>query len=215
VFSVQRGGLRQVFSQPADGGAAAQLVETPFAALATAVSSDGRYVAVVNDDRRGRNDILIHDRQSGATTPWLETEFDEDLAEFSPDGRWLAYTSDETGRPEVYVRPFPGPGQKYPISTQGGTGALWSRDGREIFYAEGPRMMRVEVASSPRFTAGAPEPLFTHTDLIWERPRNYDVTPDGKTFIMITRRPGSGTRSLRLVLDWVSELERLVPGGGR
>ena len=136
---------------PPMAGRRTQLAETPFPALATAVSSDGRYVALVNDDRRGRNDIWIHDRQSGATTAWLETPFDEDLAEFSPDGRWLAYTSDETGRAEVYVRPFPGPGQKFPISTQGGTGALWSRDGREIFFAEGIRLMRVAVATTPRF----------------------------------------------------------------
>ncbi len=216
VYSVQwAAGLRQVFSQPADGGAAAQLVETPFAALATGVSSDGRYVALVNDDRRGRNDIFVHDRESGATAPWLETEFDEDLAEFSPDGRWLAYTSNETGRSEVYVRPFPGPGPKYLVSTQGGTGALWSRDGREIFYAEGARLMRVAVHTAPRFSAGEPEQLFSNPDLVWERPRNYDVTPDGRSFIMITRQPGSGTRSLRLVLDWVAELERLVPGAGR
>src|ERR1700676_5576985 len=83
--------------------------------------------------------------------PFLRTPFNEGAARFSPDGRWLAYISDESGRFEVYVQSYPGPGGKWQISTEGGTEPVWTRNGRELFYRSGDKMMAVDVATQPGF----------------------------------------------------------------
>jgi Tol biopolymer transport system component len=106
----------------------------------------------------------------------------------SPDGRWLAYVSNESGGYEVYVQPFPGPGRKWQVSTEGGTEPVWSRNGRELFYRSGRKMMAVDIATGPAFAAGIPKMLF---DGDYARlttvfgGQNYDVTPDGQHFIMV------------------------------
>ena len=101
--------------------------------------------------------------------PIVQTRFNEAYPDFSPDGHWLAYASNESGRTEVYVQPYPGPGPRQQVSTDGGTGPAWSRDGRELFYtttqtvggqATHTRMMAVPVGLRPTFTAGAPRMLF-------------------------------------------------------
>ncbi len=211
------GSNRQVFEERIDGGGALQrVVKADFGALAESVSADGRYIAVTHDDRRDRNDILVHDRESGETRPFLATEYDEDHPAFSPDGRLLAYAANDSGRSEVYVRPFPGSGGKYTISNHGGTGPVWSRDGRELFYAEGDKLMRVGIERAPRFAASAPQILFETPDFVWERVRNYDVLPDGSGFVIVRRGAGTpATRTLRVVFDWFAELERLAPRGAR
>jgi Tol biopolymer transport system component len=210
-------GNRQVSEQRIDGGDTAETaVRTDFGTLAESVSADGRYIALTHDDRRDRNDILVHDRRSGETTPFLTTQYDEDHPAFSPDGTLLAYAANDSGRSEVYVRPFPGPGGKYPLSNHGGTGPVWSRDGRELFYAEGNKMMRVTIERTPRFAASAPETLFESPDFVWERLRNYDVLPDGSGFVVVRRGTGTpATRSLRAVFNWFAELERLAPRNAR
>ena len=215
-YLVSRGGAdgqRQILEQRLDGGPPETLVNPGFGALGEAVSADGRFIAVTHDDRRDRNDVQIYDAQRGEIEPFLVSEYDEDHPAFSPDGAWLAYAGNDSGRSEVYVRPFPGRGGKFPISNHGGTGPVWSRDGRELFYAQGNRMMRVAITLTPRFAAGQPEVLFETPDFVWERPRNYDVLPDGSGFVIVRRGAGTpATRSLRVVFDWFGELERLAPG---
>ena len=208
---------RQVFEQGIDGGDAPQrVVRTDFGALAESVSADGRYLALTHDDRRDRNDILVFDRESGATRSFLATEYDEDHPAFSPDGSLIAYAANDSGRSEVYVRPFPGTGGKYAVSNHGGTGPVWSRDGRELFYSEGDKLMRVAIERAPRFAASAPQILFEIPDFVWERVRNYDVLPDGSGFVIVRRGSGTpATSTLRVVFDWFTELERLAPAGAR
>jgi len=206
---------RQVYELRLDGGAPlASVARAGFSAQAEAASPDGRFLALTHDNRRDRNDIYLYDRQSGETRPLLVTEFDEDLPAFSPDGALLAYSANDSGRNEVYVRPFPGPGGRYLVSNQGGSGPVWSSDGRELFYAEGQRMMRVAIERSPRFSASAPERLFESPEYVWERQRNYDVLPDGNGFVMVRRGSATpATRSLRVVFGWFAELERLASRG--
>jgi len=142
-------------------------------------------------------------------------------ADFSPDGRWIAYVSDVSGRNEVYVQPYPGPGERVPVSTNGGAAPAWRQDGREIFYDEWRRgggaevnMMAVPVDTSDgRFSAGTPELLFSGSFFTFSPARYYDVTPDGQRFLMnqgIEPEP-EPPNELVLVQHWGEELSRLVP----
>jgi serine/threonine-protein kinase len=143
-------------------------------------------------------------------------------AQVSPDGQWFAYESNESGRFEVYVRPFPGPGAKSAVSTQGGDNPRWSASGRELFYRDPVRnrIMSVEVRTTPEFRAGQPRPLFAlHSEgygALAGISVGWDVTPDGQRFLVITSPEGqeSGVR-LQAVVNWFEELRRLVPPEGK
>ncbi len=119
--------------------------------------------------------------------PFLETPFNELVAMFSPDGRWVAYVSDESGRNEVYVLPFPGPGGKRQISTEGGGYPQWARDGRELFYLNDLQMMAVDIETEPGFTAGTPRLLFEggFVSRAGGPYPVYDVSADGQRFLMV------------------------------
>jgi Tol biopolymer transport system component len=133
----------------------------------------------------------------------------ENDAQVSPDGRWVAYESNESGKFEVYVQPFPG-GGKVPISTQGGQTPRWSSSGRELFYREPARnqLMAVDIRTSPAFVAGRPRALFELRTTTW------DVAPDGKRFLVLRgpETPLPGVR-LEVVVNWFEELRRRVPPG--
>ena len=151
--------------------------------------------------------------QDGEPSPLLETPFDKRAPRFSPDGRWLAYQSYASGRNEIYVQPFPGPGQRELLSSDGGTEPMWSLDGRELFYRQGNQMMVVPIEIEPAFRAGRAQPLFDAGRF----PSgggfftNYDVSPDGQRFLMIEGEGNSGPARLHLVLNWAEELKRRAP----
>ncbi len=118
----------------------------------------------------------------------LETTFNEHSPMFSSDGRWFAYVSDETGRDEIYLRPYPGEGGKRSVSTDGGSEPLWSVRGRELFYRNGDKMMAVSIDTEPELRVGTPDVLFEGRFAITDRPdipRNYDVSRDGRRFLMV------------------------------
>ena len=132
---------------------------------------------------------------------------------FSPDGRWLAYVSNESGRYEIYVQPFPGPGGKRQISTGGGIQPIWARNGQELFYRNGNRMMAVEITTDPTFSPGTPSLLFEGNYLsgIAFLPY-YDITPDGQRFVMIQEGwTDSAPTQINVVLNWFEELKRRLP----
>ena len=137
-------------------------------------------------------------------TPFLQTPFNDTQGRFSPDGRWVAYTSNESGKEEVYVVPFPGPGGKWQVSTAGGRVPRWTRNGREIVYqAPGDEIMAVEVSLAPTFQAGIPRALFKAN---LQRPPGwqYDVTPDGERFL-VNLRPGEQVSDpVTLVQNWAA-----------
>ncbi len=144
----------------------------------------------------------------------LQTPFDEHTGMLSPDDRWLAYVSNESGREEIYMRPFPGPGGKVQISTEGGAEPQWSRDGKELFYRKGEKMMAVAISAEPELAAGKPTLLFEGRYLsglsAGNPATNYDVAPDGR-FVMIRVEERTAPTQLNLVLNWFEELKRLVP----
>jgi dipeptidyl aminopeptidase/acylaminoacyl peptidase len=176
-------------------------------------SSDGRFVLFEQDDHKTHEDIWILDLDSDETRPFLETPFGEYDPRFSPDDRWIAYTSEESGRPEVYARRFPGPGGKVQISIEGGEFPVWSPDGRELIYRAGDTIMAVDIRAEDELAVSRPGLLFTSEvagDTI-----AFDLAPDGQTFVM---QVGVGTDVDRpqphVVLNWFAELARLVPTDG-
>jgi eukaryotic-like serine/threonine-protein kinase len=133
-------------------------------------------------------------------------------AAVSPDGRWVAYHSDETGRPEIYVRDMTGAGGRWQVSTGGGEDPHWSNDGPELHYGVGNRMMMAPVDGVSAFRSGTPRVLFEGVyDLRSDSLRSYEVDPATGRFLMI--RPldeGQPASSIRVTVNWSSELRRLA-----
>jgi Tol biopolymer transport system component len=158
---------------------------------------------------RGGADLMTA-AVGGEPEPLLAGPGSEGSLTFAPDGKWMAYGSDETGRYEVYVQPFPGPGGKWQLTTEGGKGPLWSRDGKEIFYTHGPRMMVVDVKTDPDFVPSKPRELFRFDFLRTPGPwTDYAVAPDGKRFLMVRQPPGHlQSRQLNLITNFGAGLPR-------
>ena len=158
--------------------------------------------------------ISLDDERS--ITPLIRTPFRENFPAVSPDGRWIAYESNESGQPEIYVRPFPHvDDNKWRVSRDGGTKPLWRSDGREIFYRDGNSVMATSVETSAGFEVGDPELLFERLYqpvLI----HDYDVAPDGQKFLMVkpveaVQQGLIAGQQIVIVLNWTEELKRLVP----
>jgi hypothetical protein len=127
---------------------------------------------------------------------------------FSPDGRWLAYASNESGRFEIYVKPFPEPGGKWQVSTGGGLEPRWRGDGKELFYlAPDDKVMAVEVGTGAAFEAGTPQALFV-TSLKNASGSHYDVTPDGQRFLLNRPIGEESSPPITLVQNWTAFLNR-------
>ena len=153
-------------------------------------------------------------------TPLVRTNANEQNGTVSPDGRWLAHESDEAGQSQVYVRPFPNvDGGRWQISQAGGTRPLWARNGRELFYLDTARhLMAVPVEASAAFNAGNPTKVFEAAYLVPNNGVTYDVSPDGKRFLMIKGRAAEATQPLTqpsmpmvVVVNWFEELKNRVP----
>jgi hypothetical protein len=152
---------------------------------------------------------LEPDRPGGERKPrpFAATKFIEQFAAFSPDGHWLAHTSNESGREEVYVQAYPGPGAKFQMSIEGGSRPVWSRDGRQLFYRIDNKIMGVDIELKPVFHAGNPKLRFEGK----YRPagHDYDVSPDGRRAVMIRdHEPKAAPTEIRVVQNWFEELKR-------
>jgi len=231
TFATALGGHENLFWKPADGsGPAERLTTSDHLHVAASWSPDGRTLAFVESRPETGYDIWMLPRD-GDLQPraFIKTRFVEAYPQFSPDGHHLAYASDESGRFEVYVQPYPGPGPRQMVSTDGGIGPTWSRDGRELFYttqgvvgrspqfaggqATLTRMMVVPVTLRPTFTFGTPQLLFQGSYGATSLIRSYDMTADGQRFLMVlpTQRPPVDAAEMILVENWIEELKRLVP----
>jgi eukaryotic-like serine/threonine-protein kinase len=167
---------------------------------------DGSAVAFHERKPNGERDIWIV-TPGGVPWPFLLTPFDEYLPRFSPDGKWLAYVSDESGRNEIYVQPFPGPGRKWVVSTGGGTDPVWSRNSNELFYRQGDQMMVASVAPTGlTFSSAPPRPLFQVGFDVGDDGPSYDVSPDGQWFLMTRGSHVQAPAQLDIVLGWLSEV---------
>jgi eukaryotic-like serine/threonine-protein kinase len=211
AFASNRSGGYKVYLKRADGAVEEELLgssedgEGP-----TDWSSDGASIAVSAQGGGTRWDILLRPVAPGAkTVPFAVTPSTEWFARFSPDGRWISYTSQESGRPEVYVRPFPGPGGKYQVSTQGGAHARWRRDGKELFYLtlQGD-LMAVNVTAAPAFQVSSPQRLFRIAEPRGPEGSQFSVTPDGQRFLVWVPQRAAAIPPTTVIVNWTSGLKR-------
>ncbi len=203
-------GVHGLFWQSADGSGGLEQLNK-FGGLPYSWSPDGKLLAFNNDASIWM--LRLAERKAA---PLHETTFKEGAAQFSPDGRWLAYVSNESGRFEVYVEPYPGPGGKWQISTEGGTEPLWNPNGRELFYRSGDKMMAVDIATRPRFSVGKPKVLFAgqfQPSPSQVQNANYDVSSDGQRFLMVKPGQDHAPTQINVVLNWFEELKQKVPAG--
>jgi dipeptidyl aminopeptidase/acylaminoacyl peptidase len=164
-------------------------------------------------------DIFVLDpSDEGGPRTLLATDFNEDRPALSPDGRWIAYESDETGKREVYVRPYPDVDSgKWQVSTDGGTEPLWAPDNSRLYFLANNKMMQAEVETEPTFQRRTPEALFDLDGFLLGEAalRDYDVSADGDRFLMMKLGSGSDSSSgsFRVVViqNWIGDLKRLVP----
>jgi Tol biopolymer transport system component len=220
IFTSEREGVRNLFWQAADGaGAVERLTESPDTQYPTGVSPDGQRLIFTEDFPATANDVMaIELDATRRVTPLVQSPFNERNGTVSPDGRWLAYEANDSGRFEVYVRPFPDVNSgRWPVSTTGGTRPIWSQSGQELFYISPTgAVMGVGVARGPSWTATSPTLLVKEgyfTIPAWWG-RSYDVSPDAQRFLMIKEGGADGTAapaSIIVVQHWIEELKRLVP----
>jgi Tol biopolymer transport system component len=168
-------------------------------------SPDGLNLAFDERKPSAERDIWILPKE-GAPAPFLMTSFDEWAPAFSPDGKWLAYVSDESGRTEVYVQPYPGPGGKWPVSTGGGTEPAWSPDGDKLYFRHRDQLVSVAVTLGTEFKAGRTQPVFESRYETIDGARNYDVSADGKTFVVVRSEGSAEPDRFNVVLNWFAEL---------
>jgi dipeptidyl aminopeptidase/acylaminoacyl peptidase len=204
VFASNRKGARNdLYQKPADGsGSEELLLQSADNKQPDSWSPDGRFILYGSSQNNG--DLMVlpltGDRKP---FPFLSTPFDEWHGVFSPDGKWVAYQSNESGRDEIYVRPFPGPGGQWQVSTQGGSMPRWRADGKELYYLapDFKLMAAAVVVQGASFAPETPEALFqTHVNLNTAR-QPYDVARDGR-FLIDTELETASTEPIHLLQNW-------------
>jgi serine/threonine-protein kinase len=219
AFMSSREGLAHIFWQLADGGGGLERLTSDAIDAPFSFSPDGQELAFVH--AAGLPEIRVLRIGNREQQAFLKTHAFQDSPQFSPDGRWLAYASEESGRREIYVQAYPGPGGKWQISTDGGTEPRWNRNGRELFYRNGAKMMAVEISTQPSFDVGKPRQVFEgryRSNPFGYAMPNYDVSPDGQRFLVVksVEQPQEqGPAQINVVLNWTEELKRLVPTGSK
>jgi len=219
TFQAIINGPRNIYRQLADRSALPEQLTTLADELSkqpTSWSPDGRVLTfnLADQNSNAWDIVILNKEENEEPQPFIASPNHECCARFSPDGKWLAYVSDELGRNQVYVRPYPGPDIKFLVSEEreGGGEPVWSPDGSELFYRSGDRMMVVSVQTEPTFRAGRPEVLFEGSYRATVGPlgyQYYDISPDGQRFLMIRR--DEAPSYINVILNWFEELKRLVP----
>jgi len=211
AYASRATGVDELFWMPADAnGEPEQLLERPSSnQRAYGFHPNGK--AILFQER-----VTFENRDIWTMTlgedprPFVASEFNELAADFSPDGHWVVYVSNRTGRNEVYVTSYPEPGAAFSVSSNGGTEPAWSPVGGELFFRNGDRMIAVPIQLEPELRIGTPVRLFEGPYDRQQFGRNYDVTRDGRRFLMI-KSESDPTAQIHVVLNWIQELEQLVP----
>ncbi len=220
IFSSNRGGDFDIYSEPADGsGPAEPILKRRYDQFPYSILRDGTLLYLEINPQTSRDIWTVS--PDGKATPLRVTPFNEGEARFSPGltsasgsaSGWVAYTSDESGRREVYVQSYPGGKNRKAVSSGGGSQPRWSPDGKELFYVTGDFV--VSVAFHPDGSFRAPRRLFDRSKFLVSdyRFQSYQPSADGKRFLMIRRDEGSVPRQLNVILNWSGELDQAGPGG--
>jgi serine/threonine protein kinase len=227
-YSGVEGTLGGIYWKAADNtGGITKLGSAPDRSLLpSSLSKDGKTLALLELSLAplGFDIGMMSMEGDHAIKPLLQGKYNEIFPKISPDGRWMAYSSNESGKYQVYVRPFPDveSGGRWQISTNGGDSPLWSPDGDELFYRQGDSFMSVPVETEPTFNPGNPKLLFKGTYLSMEtlalEGTIWNIHPNGKKFLML-KPPGSrgaasaapSPRKIVIVTNWFEELKKKVP----
>jgi Tol biopolymer transport system component len=215
VFASNRKGVFDLFEKPVSFARDERLLlETPDNKLPVDWSPDGRVLLFVNEDAVTGDDLCtVSVAEPQKPTRLLSGSYAESQGQFSPDGRWLAYRSNESGRWEIYLRPYPGPGSQQLVSRDSGIQPRWRRDGKELFYiAADGRMMAVPIhlpAEGETSDIGAPMPLFT-ARLAYPANQQfgYAVDPTGQRFLMWVVPDRTSTTPITVVQNWTASLPK-------
>jgi serine/threonine protein kinase len=206
-------GAPHIYAKAADGSSPerAVLEGTDSFEYPRSISPDGRYLVYerkVPKSETGYHLWALPLFGDGKSFPIVQDAFDEGEATVSPDGKWMAYQSNESGRREVYIAAFPGGGAKWQVSSNGGIAAKWREDGKELFFLDpADNLVAVDVTSGKAVQLGAPHALFQAVGI--QRDFGpYDVTGDGKKFLINSGNLKEGTEPVTLVLNWPAELKR-------
>jgi eukaryotic-like serine/threonine-protein kinase len=210
AFNSRRKGHLDLYRRAADGtGTEELLLEDNFNKYPMGFGPDGQSLVYVSSGGPTGNDLFVLPLSADRKPmPFLNSQFSEAPGQFSPDGRWLAYQSNESGMPEVYVVPFPGPGGKRQISASGGSRPRWGRDGAELFYLSPDSTLMVAAVNGrgSAFEVGAVSPLFQmRTSSLRSE---YDVSPDGQRFLVNTLPEQTSDVPITVVLNWTVGLEK-------
>ena len=208
--SAGRDEIQSLYQRPADGsGEVERLLDHPQRQGLGSWSRDGVLAFTEISPNTQEQDIWV--LEDGAPRAFIATDAYELAPRFSPDGQWIAYESDESGQPEVYVAPYPGPGGAEAVSQNGGMCPVWSPDGRELFYANNRgQVLSVSVQFTPSLELGAPTLLFEIPNML--PTRLFDVHPDGERFVVVRSVDSkSSTSQINVVLNWTEELTDRVP----
>jgi serine/threonine-protein kinase len=220
IWSSERTGARNLFRQAADGtGAVERLTDSPNQENPTAVTPDGRRLIFTETAPKTGDDVMQLDLdEMHRVTPLVQSSFIERNGIVSPDGRWLAYEANDSGRFEIFVRPFPDVNSgHWQVSTIGGTRPLWARNGQELFYVSPTgAVLRVAVERRPSWATTTPtllvkEGYFTNPG--YSLGLQYDISSDGQRFVMIKDGTGDTVAPPQIIVvqHWTEELKRLVP----
>jgi serine/threonine-protein kinase len=229
VFSSQRDGkgVFNLFWQRADGtGEVQRLTESKNTQFAASWHPSGKFLAFYETNPSTGADLMILPMEGDESSGWkpgkptvfLNTPFAESEPMFSPDGRWLAYQSTESGRSEIYVRPFPGPGGKWQISTGNGLLPMWSQKRPELFYGTLDNPGQIMVASysvdGDSFRADKPRPWSEGRFVVRPRQRSFDLNPDGDRLALWALTEAQATArqdKVVFIFNFFDELRRLAP----
>jgi len=176
-------------------------------------SPDGRQLAIQMfvSEQSDIYTIAISDQNDVRPVPFETTEHFQRKAAWSPCGKWIAYESEESGRSEIFVRPYPGPGTKVAISSDGGREPLWSADGGELYYRNSKKVIAAKVESEPEFKVVNTQILFDDEYYSCALCRTYDIGPDGR-FLMLYDPKDSSRPEIRVTVNWRQGLNPNLPG---
>ena len=175
-------------------------------------SKDGKtIVAMEMNPKTGLDLFLVPFAGDASPVPLLVTDSSEYAADLSPDGKWFVYVSRASGRMEIIVRSVAPGGEARQVSLDGGTEPRWSRAGDEIFYRAGQKMMAAQVRTAPALEVSTPRILFEGPYEVLDGPINYDVTADGRRFLMVKMEHPEAPTELRVVTGWNQEVRKALP----